>query len=64
VAPDGRVLTARSEITHRGRTLAIGTSEVADADGKRVAVATASAMILRGRPASLNRGIAPLKTPA
>ncbi|HXA41701.1 MAG TPA: PaaI family thioesterase [Candidatus Solibacter sp.] len=59
VAPDGRDLTARSEITHRGRTLAIGTSEVVDADGKRVAVATASAMLLPGRPASLSRGIAP-----
>jgi uncharacterized protein (TIGR00369 family) len=59
VAPDGRYLTARSEIIHRGRTLAIGTSDVVDADGKRVAVATASAMILPGRPAALNRGVVP-----
>lgn len=59
VAPDGRDLTATSEITHRGRTLAIGTSEVLDADGKRVAVATASAMLLPGRSASLSRGIVP-----
>jgi hypothetical protein len=37
----------------------IGTSDVVDADGKRVAVATASAMILPGRPAALNRGVVP-----
>jgi uncharacterized protein (TIGR00369 family) len=59
VAPDGRDLTAIGQITHQGRTLAIGTSEVLDADGKRVAVATASAMLLPGRPASLSRGIVP-----
>jgi hypothetical protein len=33
--------------------VAIGTSEVFDADGKKVAVATGSAVILPGRPATV-----------
>jgi hypothetical protein len=40
-------------VTHRGRNMAIGTSEVFDADGKKVAVATGSAVILPGRPATV-----------
>ena len=38
---------------HRGRSMAIGTSEVFDADGKKVAVATGSAVILPGLPATV-----------
>jgi len=38
---------------HRGRSIAIGTSDVFDADGKKVAVATGSAVILPGRPATV-----------
>jgi uncharacterized protein (TIGR00369 family) len=57
VPPDGRDLTAKGQVIHRGRTLAIGSSEVFDADGKRVAIATASAMMLRGRPAALARPV-------
>jgi uncharacterized protein (TIGR00369 family) len=59
VAPDGRNLTARGEVLHRGRAMAIGTSEVFNADGKRVAVASSSAMILPGRPAALTRPVDP-----
>jgi hypothetical protein len=33
--------------------MAIGTSDVFDADGKKVAVATGSAVILPGRPAAV-----------
>jgi hypothetical protein len=33
--------------------MAVGTSEVFDADGKKVAVATGSAVILPGRPATV-----------
>jgi hypothetical protein len=33
--------------------MAIGTSDVFDADGKKVAVATGSAVILPGRPATV-----------
>jgi uncharacterized protein (TIGR00369 family) len=53
VSPDGRDLTARGTVIHRGRSTAIGTSEVFDADGKKVAVATGSAVILPGRPATV-----------
>jgi uncharacterized protein (TIGR00369 family) len=53
VPPDGRDLVARGNVIHRGRSIAIGTSEVFDADGKKVAVATGSAVILPGRPATV-----------
>ena len=53
VAPDGRDLVARGTVIHRGRSMAIGTSDVFDADGKKVAVATGSAVILPGRPATV-----------
>jgi uncharacterized protein (TIGR00369 family) len=51
--PDGRELTARASVTHKGRTLVITRAEVENADGKRVALATGSAMYLPGRPADL-----------
>jgi uncharacterized protein (TIGR00369 family) len=53
VSPDGRDLTARGTVIHRGRSIAIGTSEVFDSGGKKVAVATGSAVILPGRPATV-----------
>ncbi|MEA2647354.1 MAG: hypothetical protein QOE92_2437 [Chloroflexota bacterium] len=57
VAPDGRLLTALGEVQHRGRTMMVGRGEVRDEDGKVVALATASAMILPGRPASVARAV-------
>jgi uncharacterized protein (TIGR00369 family) len=53
VAPDGRDLVSRGTMIHRGRSIAIGTAEVFDADGKKVAVATGSSVILPGRPATV-----------
>jgi uncharacterized protein (TIGR00369 family) len=53
VSPDGRDLVARGTVIHRGRSMAIGTSEVFDADGKKVAVATGSSVIMPGRPATV-----------
>jgi uncharacterized protein (TIGR00369 family) len=53
VVPDGRNLVARGTVIHRGRSMAIGTSEVFDADGKKIAVATGSSVILPGRPATV-----------
>ncbi len=50
---DGRPATARGSVIHPGRRIAVANSEVVDADGKRIAVATGSAMLLPGRPASL-----------
>jgi uncharacterized protein (TIGR00369 family) len=52
-ASDGRELTAVGRVVHAGRQIAVAGSEVRDADGKPVAVATGSAMLLPGRPASL-----------
>jgi uncharacterized protein (TIGR00369 family) len=49
VAPDGRDLQARATVEQRGRTIAVSTARIDDADGRRVAMATASAMILEGR---------------
>lgn len=50
---DGRDLTARAEVVHSGRTLAITRCEVTNEDGKVVVLATGSSMKLPGRPASL-----------
>jgi len=50
VTPDGRELVARATVEQRGRTIAVTTCRVDDADGKRVAMATGSAMISSGRP--------------
>jgi uncharacterized protein (TIGR00369 family) len=53
VRPDGRELCCRGSVTHRGRTMALANAEVRNADGKPAALATGSAVILPGRPASL-----------
>ncbi len=50
VFPDGRELTAKAHIVHRGRTLAVANAELTNADGKLVALATGSTMYLPGRP--------------
>jgi uncharacterized protein (TIGR00369 family) len=53
VFPDGKDLTARARIAHRGRTLVIAAAELTNAEGKPVALATGSSMYLPGRPANL-----------
>jgi uncharacterized protein (TIGR00369 family) len=50
---DSRELVSHGTVTHRGRTIAVADATVTDADGKRVALATGSAMILPDRPAAL-----------
>ena len=50
VTPDGRDLVARATVEQRGRTIAVTTCRIDDADGKRVAMATGSAMISPDRP--------------
>jgi uncharacterized protein (TIGR00369 family) len=50
VTPDSRELVARATVEQRGKTIAVTTCRVDDADGKRVAMATGSAMISPGRP--------------
>lgn len=51
---DGRDATARGRLQHIGRRIAVASSDVRDADGRPVALATGSAMLLPGRPASLS----------
>jgi uncharacterized protein (TIGR00369 family) len=50
VKPDGTDLVARGSVVHRGKTLAVASSELINAEGKRVAVASGTSMILPGRP--------------
>jgi acyl-coenzyme A thioesterase PaaI-like protein len=63
VAPNGRDLVAEGAVIHRGRTVAIGTSEVFDADGHKVAVASGSALMLPGRPATVTTELTPPHPP-
>ena len=53
LAADGRQATAHGTVMHAGRRIAVAHAEVQDADGKQIALATGSAMILPGRTASL-----------
>lgn len=53
VPPDGRELRADGRVRHAGRTISVAEAEVVNADGKPVALATGSAMVLPGRAAAL-----------
>lgn len=53
VFPDGEDLVARARVLHSGRTIAVASTELANSEGKTVALATGSTMFLPGRPASL-----------
>lgn len=59
VHPDGRDLVGRGSVLHRGRRIAVARAELENADGKQVALATGSAMILSGRPVNLSRPVVP-----
>jgi uncharacterized protein (TIGR00369 family) len=50
---DNHDLVSQGIVVHRGRTMAVANADVTNADGKTVALATGSALILPGRPASL-----------
>jgi uncharacterized protein (TIGR00369 family) len=50
VEADGKDLVGRGTVVHRGRTLAVATAELANQDGKTVALATGSTLILPDRP--------------
>jgi uncharacterized protein (TIGR00369 family) len=50
VAPDGADLRVSGTVLRKGRTIAVIAGEIATADGKTVALANASAMLLPGRP--------------
>jgi uncharacterized protein (TIGR00369 family) len=53
VPPGDSELTARAEVVHPGRTIAITRATVANDEGKPVLLATGSSIYLPGRPASL-----------
>ncbi len=53
VPPDGRDLSATGTVAHRGRSIAVAHAEVTNADGKRVALASGTSVILPSRPAAL-----------
>lgn len=50
VIPDGGLMTARATLVHRGRSMAVATAELTNDEGKRIALATSSSMLLPGRP--------------
>lgn len=50
VLPDGSLLTARATLAHRGRSMAVATAELTNEEGKRIALASSSSMLLPGRP--------------
>jgi uncharacterized protein (TIGR00369 family) len=54
IAADGRNVSAGATLVHRGRSLAVSRAEVANWEGKLVALANASALILPGRRADLS----------
>jgi uncharacterized protein (TIGR00369 family) len=57
--PDGRDLVARAEVTHRGASLASAMTVVRNAEGKPVASAVGSVLILPGRGVSLDQPAVP-----
>jgi len=52
LSADGRRATATGVVVHAGRRVAVANATAFDADGRQVAVATGSAMLLAERPAS------------
>jgi len=50
VLPDGGLLTALATLAHRGRTMVVATAELFNEEGKRIAIASSSALLMPGRP--------------
>ena len=50
IPPDGGKLVAKGHLIHRGRTFAVTSGQILNSQGKTVATASASWMILEGRP--------------
>ena len=59
VLPDDALLTAVGRVLHRGRTMAVATSEVRNAEGKLVVTAIGSALIMPGRDMTGPRVVVP-----
>jgi uncharacterized protein (TIGR00369 family) len=56
VPPDGGPLTASARVVHRGRGVAAARAEITNQDGKLLALANGSAVVLPGRRADLSDG--------
>lgn len=50
VFPDGKLLTARATILHRGKSVAVAQSEIVNEEGKRVALGLATVLIRPDAP--------------
>jgi uncharacterized protein (TIGR00369 family) len=64
VNPDGRELIGTARVIQSGKRVAFMTAEITDADGKWVAVASSSAMILPGRSWAPEEKLSPIDEPA
>jgi uncharacterized protein (TIGR00369 family) len=64
VLPDGSLMTAHATVIHRGRSMAVATAELTNERGKRIALASASAMLMPGRPWSDITGATERDVPA
>lgn len=62
VPPDGRDLTAVGRVVNHGRSISVATAEIRNADGKLVATALGSSMLLPGR--TLSKPVAVADEPA
>jgi uncharacterized protein (TIGR00369 family) len=60
VPPDGGLITAQAEVVHRGRGMAASRAEVTNEQGKLLALASSSAVILPGRRADLDDAVTTL----
>lgn len=63
VLPDGGLLTARATLVHRGRSMVVATAELFNHEDKRIALASASAMMLPSPPWRDVVGIAEQEAP-
>jgi len=54
VAPDGKLIIARAEVVHRGRAMVVTRCDVRSQEGKLLALASGSALLLPGRRADLD----------
>jgi uncharacterized protein (TIGR00369 family) len=62
VPPDGAELTASARVVHRGATMAAATAEVRNAAGKKVALASGSAMVV-AHPVTAAHPVTPVEDP-
>src|SRR5260370_14508868 len=53
VLPDGSLMSARATVVHRGRSMAVATAEITNGEGKRIALASSSNMLLPSRPCTV-----------